>query len=105
MLIDYKVSPVLGIKMNWQTEITSVNEKQNFTDIQRKGPYKLWNHFHEFIPNERGVMMKDTVDYELHFSLVGSIAHALFIRRKLEQIFDYRYRVCETLFNSQKQRT
>jgi ligand-binding SRPBCC domain-containing protein len=104
MIIDYKVSPLLGIPMQWKTLISSVNDHQNFTDVQLKGPYKLWNHFHEFISNEQGVLMKDTVEYALPLSFIGKIAHTLIIRKKLEQIFDFRYEVCEALFNSQNRR-
>jgi ligand-binding SRPBCC domain-containing protein len=104
MIIDYEVSPVLGIPMKWQTLISLVNDQQNFTDVQLKGPYKLWNHFHEFIPNEQGVLMKDTVEYALPMSFIGNIAHTLIIRKKLQQIFDFRYEACEALFNSQNRR-
>lgn len=99
MVIDYKVSPLLGIPMRWRTRITQVNERNSFTDLQEKGPYKLWNHFHEFIPNEQGVLIKDTVDYELPMGLLGKIAHTLMVQKKLQHIFDYRYRVLEGLFN------
>src|SRR6187549_924203 len=77
MIIDYKLSPLLGIPMRWQTRITQVDEGNSFTDIKQKGPYKTWNHLHEFIPNNNGVMMKDTVDYELPWGLMGSLAHSL----------------------------
>jgi len=99
MIIDYYVSPLLGIKMDWQTEITQVNHHQNFTDFQNKGPYKLWNHFHEFIPNEKGVLIKDTVDYELPMGFLGEIAHKLFVKSKLEHIFSYRFNILEEMFN------
>ncbi len=56
LLIDYTVSPILKIPMKWQTQITQVDFQRSFTDFQQKGPYKLWNHFHEFIPNENGVL-------------------------------------------------
>lgn len=99
MIIDYYVSPLLGLKMEWQTEITQVNHHRNFTDFQNKGPYKLWNHFHEFIPNEKGVLIKDTVDYELPMGFLGEIAHKLFIKSKLEHIFSYRFNILEEMFN------
>jgi len=102
MIIDYYVSPLLGIKMDWQTEITQVNRPNSFTDFQKKGPYKLWNHFHEFIPNEKGVLIKDTVDYELPMGFFGEIAHKLFVKSKLENIFSYRFNILEKMFN-QKQ--
>jgi ligand-binding SRPBCC domain-containing protein len=101
MTIDYKISPLLGIQMNWQTIITQVDEQKNFTDFQQKGPYKLWNHLHEFFPNDRGVFMKDTVNYQLPYGVIGDIVHSLMVRKKLEHIFDYRYKVLEKIFNSQ----
>ncbi|WP_143885431.1 SRPBCC family protein [Chryseobacterium binzhouense] len=102
MIIDYFVSPMLNIKMSWQTEITEVDFQKSFTDFQKKGPYKLWNHRHDFIENENGVLMKDTVDYELPLGFLGEIAHGLFVKKKLEHIFDYRTKVLEEMFN-QKQ--
>lgn len=104
MIIDYYVSPMFGIKTKWQTEITQVNVKQSFTDFQKKGPYKLWNHFHEFIPNENGVLIKDTVDYELPLGPLGEIAHAVFVKDKLNHIFAYRFQVLEKMFNSSKKK-
>jgi ligand-binding SRPBCC domain-containing protein len=102
MIIDYYVSPLFGIKMEWQTEITQVDHHRSFTDFQKKGPYKLWNHFHEFIPNEKGILIKDTVDYELPLGFLGEIAHKLFVKNKVEHIFNYRYNILEKMFN-QKQ--
>jgi len=102
MIIDYYVSPLLGIKMDWRTEITHVDQPRSFTDYQMKGPYKLWNHYHEFIPNEKGVLIKDTVDYELPMGFLGEIAHKLFVKNKLEQIFSYRFNILEEMFNSKK---
>lgn len=103
MIIDYKVSPLLGIPMRWQTKITQVDERKSFTDFQQSGPYKLWNHSHEFTPNKKGVLMKDTVRYELPFGVLGDIAHSLMVKKKINHIFDYRYQVLEELFNTKKQ--
>lgn len=103
MIINYTVAPILGITLHWKTKILEVFPENNFTDFQEKGPYKLWNHFHEFIPNEKGVLVRDTVDYELPFGILGKIAHALFVKKKLNFIFDYRHKVIEQLFNSQKE--
>ena len=99
MEIDYIVSPVLSIPMKWKTRITQVDYQKSFTDFQAKGPYKLWNHFHEFIPNEKGVLIKDTVDYELPMWIFGTLAHSLFVKKKLQQIFNYRFQVLEKMFN------
>lgn len=99
MVIDYIVSPLLKVPLKWRTRITRVEPNKSFTDFQEKGPYKYWNHFHEFIPNKDGVLMKDTVDYELPFGFLAKIAHRLFVKKKLAHIFDFRYSVLEKLFN------
>ncbi len=99
MIIDYFVSPLFGIKMKWQTEIIHVDDRKSFTDFQKKGPYKLWHHFHEFIENENGVLMKDTIDYELPLGFLGEMAHSVMVKKKVEGIFDYRYQILENMFN------
>ena len=86
MIIDYTVSPLMNIPMKWQTEITQVDLRTSFTDFQKKVPYKLWNHFHEFVENENGVLIKDTVTYELPMGFLGELAHSLFVKKKLEGI-------------------
>ncbi len=102
MIIDYIVSPFLGIPLKWQTEITAVDYKKSFTDFQKKGPYKLWRHHHRFIPNQNGVLMIDTVDYELPLGFIGTITHELMVKKKLKGIFDYRHQVLDQLFNQLK---
>src|SRR5690606_6381646 len=51
MIIEYTVSPIWSIPLNWKTKIIQVDYQKSFTDFQQKGPYKLWKHHHEFIPN------------------------------------------------------
>lgn len=102
MIVDYIVTPILGIPLRWTTLITQVDDENSFTDFQQKGPYKLWIHHHEFIPNKEGVLMKDTVEYELPLGFIGYFAHKLFVKKKLTEIFDYRYKVLENIFNSNK---
>lgn len=100
MQIDYWISPLLKIPIKWRTKITQVQHYTSFTDFQEKGPYKYWNHFHEFIQNEKGILMKDTVDYELPLGILGQIVHSLLVRKKLSRIFDYRYQILNKLFNT-----
>lgn len=97
-IITYTVRPVLGIPLFWMTEITHVREGEFFVDEQRVGPYALWHHQHHFKPIEHGVEMTDLVHYRLPLGPLGTLAHALFVRRQLEEIFDYRYQVLEKRF-------
>ena len=38
MIISYKISPLLSIKIDWVAEITHIREKEFFIDEQRIGP-------------------------------------------------------------------
>lgn len=98
-IITYTITPILGIKMKWMTEITHVQDKILFVDEQREGPYRLWHHQHHFIPYGEGVLMKDIVHYSLPFSFLGKLAHGLFVRKQLEDIFEYRRKKTDELFN------
>lgn len=99
MIISYKVSPFLGIKSDWVTEITHVVEKKYFVDEQRLGPYNLWHHQHILIEQENGILMKDIITYAPPFGIIGYVANKLFISSKLKEIFDYRFQILEKYFN------
>lgn len=98
MIISYKVSPVLGIKIVWVTEITHLKEKEYFVDEQRIGPYAIWHHEHKLEPIVGGVLMTDIVSYKPPFSFFGSIANSVFIRKQLREIFDYRKKAIKEIF-------
>lgn len=98
MIISYKVSPVLGIPLTWVTEISQVRDMQFFVDEQRVGPYKLWHHQHHLQEIPGGVLMTDIVTYQPPFGVLGNIANALFIKRQLNTIFEFRRKKIEELF-------
>jgi ligand-binding SRPBCC domain-containing protein len=100
MIVSYTVRPLLGIPTTWVTEITHIRDKSYFVDEQRIGPYKLWHHQHIIVPVENGVLMKDIVSYQPPFGWLGSIANALVIRNKLNEIFDFRTQALEKIFPS-----
>lgn len=97
-VIEYKVSPVLNIPLYWMTEITHVEDKKYFVDEQRFGPYSLWHHQHHFKAVEGGVEMTDIVHYKLPFGFLGDIANTLFVKKQLQNIFDFRYKAVEERF-------
>jgi len=100
LFINYKVSPLFGIKMNWTTEITYVDAPNYFVDEQRVGPYAIWHHEHHFKAIPGGVEMLDRVNYKVPLGLLGKIAHPFIVHRKLEEIFNYRFKKVEELFGT-----
>ena len=102
MIISYKVSPLLGIKTTWVTEITHVRDRKYFVDEQRIGPYTLWHHQHIIEDIDDGVLMKDIVSYKPPFGFLGAIANSLIIKNKIKEIFDYRTKAVERKFGIYK---
>ena len=89
-IIQYTVRPILGIKINWVTEITQVRDKEFFIDEQRFGPYTFWHHKHFIKEIEGGVIMEDVIHYKPPFGFVGVLLNFLFINSKLNSIFKHR---------------
>jgi ligand-binding SRPBCC domain-containing protein len=98
LFITYKISPFLGIQMDWCTEITHIKDKAFFVDEQRKGPYNIWHHEHHFKAVPEGVLMTDILHYDIGMSFLGVIAGVLFVHKKVESIFNHRYQKLESLF-------
>lgn len=97
-IIEYKLRPLPWLSTYWMTEITQVREGQYFVDEQRHGPYRLWHHQHHFKPIQNGVEMTDIVHYAIPYGIIGDFANALFVRKQLQEIFQYRYRQVESIF-------
>jgi ligand-binding SRPBCC domain-containing protein len=99
-IIQYVVTPVLGIPTTWVTEITHVEEGNYFVDEQRFGPYALWHHKHFIKPIKNGVEMTDIIDYKIPFGVFGRMAHPIVVAPKLKEIFEYREKALIELFGT-----
>jgi hypothetical protein len=94
-LLDYRLR-LHQVPIRWRTRIEAWEPPNRFRDIQLRGPYALWDHTHTFEPDGDGaVIMRDRVRYALPFGPLGALAHAAFVRRDLERIFDYRQQGAE----------
>ncbi|MDP4600167.1 MAG: SRPBCC family protein [Polaribacter sp.] len=89
-IIQYLVTPILGIKTKWVSEITHFEEKKYFVDVQLYGPYALWHHKHFINKIEGGVELEDIIDYKVPLGILGQMVHPFIVKPKLEEIFNYR---------------
>lgn len=99
-LISYRIGIFPFIKSNWITEISQVREREYFIDEQRFGPYRFWHHTHKFTSTAKGIQMEDQVFFKLPFGLFGKMAYALFIKKKLTKIFEFRYKHVDSVFHT-----
>jgi ligand-binding SRPBCC domain-containing protein len=97
-IMTYTVRPLLGIGMDWTTEITHVSEPHFFVDEQRFGPYRFWHHQHFFREVEGGVEVRDLVHYLLHHDQLAWLVNRLIVAPRLKRIFDFRSKALQDIF-------
>ena len=89
-LIEYRLR-LHRLPVSWLTRIEEWEPGVRFVDAQLTGPYKLWHHTHEFEPAPGGgTLMRDIVRYALPLGPLGTLAHAVLVRRDVQRIFDFR---------------
>ena len=98
LIITYRIRPLASIAVPWVSEITHVDAPRFFVDEQRHGPYRFWHHQHRLQSVSKGVEKTDEVHYRLPGGLLGIFFHAVLIRRKLDEIFDYRKSALKKIF-------
>lgn len=101
-IIQYSVTPVLGIKTKWVSEITHVVKGDYFVDVQLYGPYALWHHKHFIKEIPGGVEMEDIIDYKVPMGILGQFVHPFLVKPKLNEIFEYRRKKLIELFGEIK---
>jgi ligand-binding SRPBCC domain-containing protein len=99
--IEYTIR-VMGVPVKWVTQIPIYEPPNRFVDIQEKGPYRSWRHEHTFEDHDGQTLMRDRVQYELSFGILGRATHALVVSRQLRDIFDYRRRKIRKMFGARE---
>jgi uncharacterized protein YbjT (DUF2867 family)/ligand-binding SRPBCC domain-containing protein len=98
LVLDYRLRPLLGVPVRWQTHIDAYDPPNAFHDVQERGPYRAWRHTHTFEAVEGGTLVRDEVEYALPLGPLGEIAHRLAVRSQLVEIFRFRARAIESIF-------
>ena len=88
-LIEYALR-LRRVPIKWLTRIEVWEPPLRFVDVQLRGPYRLWEHTHSFVPRGAGTAIVDRVRYGLPLGPLGELARIAIVDRDLERIFDYR---------------
>ena len=88
-IIDYSLK-LHGLTFFWKTLIEEWEPGKSFADTQLKGPYKKWQHRHEFQPFAGGTLMRDRVHYSLPMGRLGAAVAGWKVEQDIEVIFSYR---------------
>jgi ligand-binding SRPBCC domain-containing protein len=81
---------LFAIPIRWRTEIVEWSPPRGFVDVQRRGPFLLWEHTHRLRPVAGGTEIYDHVRYRLFLGPLGRLVRRLLVRGWVERIFDYR---------------
>jgi ligand-binding SRPBCC domain-containing protein len=95
--IDYRIR-VHGVPVVWKSEIREWGPPHRFVDVQLRGPYRMWEHAHEFAPVPGGTLVRDVVNYALPAGWMGELVCRLVVDRDVSAIFDYRQKALAAVF-------
>ncbi len=100
MTISFRPFPFSPIRIPWHAEIDEFVWNDHFCDTQLRGPFAFWHHCHSLHSEDRvnqhgvnsaGTLLRDHVEYEMHFGPIGEIAQRLFVEAQFKKMFEYRH--------------
>jgi ligand-binding SRPBCC domain-containing protein len=96
LVTSFRVFPFLPFRQQWIARITEFEWNHHFADVQERGPFQSWHHRHEFTASSRngmsGTTIRDVIDYEIGFGLLGRLVDAPLVRRQMDSTFRERQR-------------
>lgn len=94
MTLSFRPFPFSPIRVPWDAEIDEFVWNDHFCDTQHRGPFAFWHHCHRLTPETRegkpGTLLRDELEYELPFGLLGELAQKTLFPVQLCSIFAYR---------------
>lgn len=80
---------VYGLWLRHRAEVIDYQQDRMFVDRMLEGPYRIFQHTHEFTPVEEGVRVKDTVEFSLG---LGDMVDRTIGMMTLDRAFSLRHR-------------
>lgn len=88
--LQMKVGP---LKINWVAEHHDFKQDEQFCDLQVKGPFRHWDHTHQFEGSENAAMLTDHIAFALPGGAIVRLVGQRSVTRKLARVFAYRHRI------------
>ena len=98
VVLRTKIGP---FPLRWVAEHTEYEAGRMFADTQRSGPFARWYHRHWFLEDGAGgTILRDEVDYEAPFGMLGRWLSGGFLEKKISALFRYRHEVTKRAIES-----
>ncbi len=92
--VSFRFVPFLPFRGRWVAQIVEFEPLSYFVDTQRNGPMRHWTHRHSFRAESRdgisGTVVRDEVEYELPFGLLGRLADTVLVGTVMQRTFESR---------------
>ncbi len=102
LMVAFRVIPYIPIHDRWIVRIVDFSLNQYFRDEQTQGPFRRWEHTHSFeaktIEGREGTMVRDDVEYEVGFGVIGTMLEQAVFQRMMRFTFAYRNKALEKIF-------
>ena len=102
IVLKFRAIPYLPMHEKWTAHITDFSLDQYFSDAQKQGPFRRWQHTHSFeattVDGCAGTLIRDVVQYEVGFGVIGKMLEKMIFQRMLRATFEYRKRALEKIF-------
>lgn len=72
-----------GIRQRFVAKITALDRPHRFVDEMVEGAFKWLRHVHEFEADRDATLMRDTLEWEAPFGIVGRLADIFFLQRHM----------------------
>lgn len=90
-VVETRIFGVMPVQ--WVARHTAYDPPRMFEDVQVKGPFRRWRHRHYVEPHGEGALLRDEIEYEPPFGLLGRLAAPALIVGRLRKLFDHRHEV------------
>jgi ligand-binding SRPBCC domain-containing protein len=89
--VEFRASR-FGISVLWRIFVDEMTPATLMRYRQIKGPFLSWIHTQKIEEHSQGVLLKDIVEYDVAFGLLGKLAQDLFIKSEMRRFFEIRHR-------------
>ena len=91
--------------LRWVARILDCIPGRSFRDVQVRGPFASWQHTHRMEPDGSSASwLEDRIEYVLPFGWLGRWLGGWMVRRRLDQMFEYRHRITREAFAEKQPR-
>jgi ligand-binding SRPBCC domain-containing protein len=94
-----------GIRQRFLARITELDRPIRFVDEMVHGAFKRLRHIHEFEAVGNATLMRDIIEWQAQFGLIGMVADKLFLRRHMAWFVSTKQRALKQIAERRGQST